>query len=61
MVPKENRFQFKLWLGAVLGSILLFIAIKLVWNEVNTALLLVLLMIGFVINWLIMRFRIKKR
>lgn len=53
MSDKEKKFQIKLWLSAVLGSLITFFVIKLVWEEVSYLLLLLLLVVGFLINWVI--------
>jgi uncharacterized membrane protein len=49
----EKRFQIKLWFSSILGSIISFFVIRLIWNDVNPILLLVLLMVSFMINFII--------
>jgi hypothetical protein len=49
----EKRFQIKLWFSSIFGSIISFFVIRLIWNDVNRILLLVLLMVSFMINFII--------
>jgi hypothetical protein len=49
----EKRFQIKLWFSSILGSIISFFVIRLIWNDVNPITLLVLLMVSFMINFII--------
>lgn len=60
MLEREKKFQIKLWLGVVLGSLVTFVAIKLVWNDVSYLLLLLLLMVGFLINLVISTIKLQK-
>ncbi|XQY92456.1 hypothetical protein ACNRWW_03150 [Metabacillus sp. HB246100] len=53
MPDKEKNFQIRLWVSAVLGSIITFFVIKLVWAEASYMLLLLLLVVGFLINLVI--------
>ncbi len=50
MSDKEKKFQIRLWWRAVLGSLLAFVVIKLVWEDAGYLLLLLLLVIGYFIN-----------
>jgi F0F1-type ATP synthase assembly protein I len=53
MGDKKKKFQFVLWVGAVLGSIIAFLIVKLFWKEANPVLLLVFLIIGYLIYLMI--------
>ncbi|ENH95526.1 hypothetical protein J416_15637 [Gracilibacillus halophilus YIM-C55.5] len=53
MEDKKRKLQFKLWLGAVFGSIIAFLIVKLLWKDANPMLLLVFLILGFLINLII--------
>lgn len=61
MSDEEKKFQSKLLLSALLGSIIIFFVIKLVWKDASYSLLLLLLMVGFVINFIISIIRSKKQ
>lgn len=61
MSDKEKKFQSRLFLGALLGSIIIFFVIKLFWKDASYSLLLLLLMIGFVLNFIISIIRSKKQ
>ncbi len=53
--------NMKMWLSTVLGSLFVFLIIKMIWNEVNSSLLLILLMIGYFIDFLILIHLQKKK
>ncbi|WP_061809359.1 hypothetical protein [Rossellomorea vietnamensis] len=55
----EKTFQVGLWLWltAVLGSLALFIATKIIWKEANDVLLLVYLVVGFLMNLIVSKIR----
>lgn len=61
MSDKEKKFQSRLFLGAVLGSIIIFLVIKLFWKDASYSLLLLLLMVGFVMNFIVSIIRSKKQ
>lgn len=49
---KVKNLQVKLWISSVLGSLLIYPVIKQIWNDVNDNLLLILLICGFMINYI---------
>lgn len=53
----EKTFQVRLWMTAVLGSIALFVATKIIWKEANDVLLLVYLVVGFLMNFIVSKIR----
>ncbi|KGP91304.1 hypothetical protein N780_08195 [Pontibacillus chungwhensis BH030062] len=53
MEDKKRKFQFKLWSGAVLGSIIIFLIVKFLWEDASPMLLLLFLIIGILINFII--------
>lgn len=53
----DKTFQMRLWLTAVLGSLALFIATKIIWKEANDVLLLVYLVVGFLMNFIVSKIR----
>ncbi|OXS59617.1 hypothetical protein B0G93_110101 [Bacillus sp. V-88] len=53
----EKTFQVGLWLTAVLGSLALFVATKIIWKEANEVLLLVYLVVGFLVNLIVSKIR----
>ena len=53
----DKTFQMRLWLTAVLGSLALFIATKIIWKEANDVLLLVYLVVGFLMNLIVSKIR----
>ncbi|MCR8848510.1 hypothetical protein NQ095_08860 [Rossellomorea sp. SC111] len=53
----EKTFQMRLWMTAVLASLLMFGLTKFIWGEVNDSLLLVYLVLAFLINVFISKIR----
>ena len=52
-MSRKNRII--LWFSVVIGALLIFSVCKLIWSDVNYSILLVLLIVGFFINFLIER------
>ncbi len=61
MSVKERKFQIKLWLGAVLISLVTYLVISLIFENVNLIILLILLIFCFFINFLISKTFSNKR
>jgi len=59
MSARERKFQ-QLWISAILGSFIAFLAIKFIWADDSYSFLLVFLLVGFVINFMISTIRAKK-
>lgn len=53
----EKPFQVGLWLTAVLGSLAVFVATKIIWKEANDVLLLVYLVVWFLMNFIVSKIR----
>lgn len=53
MADKKIPMKLKMWLGAVLGSLLAFFIAKVFWNDIPAPFLLVFLIIGYLINFFV--------
>lgn len=51
--------KWRMWLGAVLGSVILFLIISLIQEKVHWYLLTVFLLVGFIVNFIISLFQNK--
>ncbi|MDQ0232389.1 hypothetical protein [Metabacillus malikii] len=51
----SRRNKIILWFSTVFGALIIFLVCKQIWSELNNSILLVLLIGGFLINYLIER------
>ncbi|WP_404469550.1 hypothetical protein [Sutcliffiella horikoshii] len=58
---KYTQLSFKLWLSCVLGSLILFVVVKLIWEDANIALILIFLVAAFAISLMISIIQKRKR